>query len=185
MITSESEKWVPDEETYVCQVCNIYEFDTILSRHHCRACGKARKKVHHFADSHLQFPISRWCVDHALQKRRTLKIKKSWLEYVTCAIFSVNSQVTITVRAMVKYSILHLPNGTTSHLVFYYWLTTSIVGEYVLWEDSNNENYYHKKYMITIIRFRQIRIYDCEVSIPLNDSSKHLELDFNDIDKVL
>ncbi len=41
------QKWVPDNESTKCQICNEYEFITKFflaqfnRRHHCRACGKA------------------------------------------------------------------------------------------------------------------------------------------------
>lgn len=61
-----------------------------------------------------------------------------------------------------------------------------IADEYILLEDSDNENYYGLKFMIMIIRLHRIRIYRCEtgLSIPLKDSNKLLELNFKDIVKV-
>ena len=60
--------------------------------------------------------------------------------------------------------------------------------EFVHLEDGVEENYYGWKYMIMIIRLQKIKIYKIkndEVSYPLKNSDKCLELDFKDIVKVI
>ena len=92
MITNESELWVPDDATNVCQVCNINDFYQLFSRHHCRACGKVRKNLSHL-DSHWKFISFSWCVKNALKSWHILKINMRRTECVIFAIFSANSQV--------------------------------------------------------------------------------------------